>query len=257
MVKCLKLSRYWFQVSDFNSCNSSINGCKYKKAIWIKGRRMKVINLQQIQDEAKKLQVDQNITYNQGLHRLAQNNGFKSYQAVLSKVKNDYIDDEDDQIKEFKSNVFENRKHIKSNFIKIEKLFKEYEEIRIDEKYDDDESKREEILEDLEEKAAKLSNSIANMFFGDVSNKLTDNLCVEGGAYAGYNTSGYETIHNDIDANSADYWVELNVQNQSFSFAYRDFNIDKYEDFDYEGNTFVREIKEWNDWYETPDIKLP
>ena len=83
---------------------------------------MKAINLLQIQNEAKKLQNTQNITYNQSLQIVAQQNGFKSYQAILDKIKKDYVDDENEQIKEFKLNVFENRKHIKSNFTEIEKL---------------------------------------------------------------------------------------------------------------------------------------
>ena len=220
---------------------------------------MKTITLLQIQSEAKKLQNTQNITYNQSLQIIAQQNGFKSYQAILNKIKKDYIDDENEQIKEFKSNVFENRKHIKSNFIKIEKLSKKYEELQRDEKYDDDEETRAELLEELEEKAAELSNSIAKMFFGDVIFKLTDNqrLCVEGGAYAGYSSSDNQTIYNDIDANNADYWIELNIENQKFYFSYRDFNIDDYEDTDNEGNTIISRFKEWNHWYQIPDIELP
>ena len=220
---------------------------------------MKTITLSQIQNEAKILQDTQNITYNQSLQIIAQQNGFKSYQAILNKIKKDYIDDENEQIKEFKSNVFENRKHIKSNFIKIEKLSKKYEELQRDEKYDDDEETRAELLEELEEKAAELSNSIAKMFFGDVIFKLTDNqrLCVEGGAYAGYSSSDNQTIYNDIDANNADYWIELNIENQNFSFFYRDFNIDDYEDTDNEGNTIISRFKEWNHWYQIPDIELP
>ena len=220
---------------------------------------MKTITLSQIQNEAKKLQDVQNITYNQSLQIIAQQNGFKSYQAILNKIKKDYIDDENEQIKEFKSNVFENRKHIKSNFIKIEKLSKKYEELQRDEKYDDDEETRAELLEELEEKAAELSNSIAKMFFGDVIFKLTDNqkLCVEGGAYAGYSSSDNQTIYNDIDANNADYCIELNIENQKFYFSYRDFNIDDYEDTDNEGNTIISRFKEWNHWYQIPDIELP
>ena len=220
---------------------------------------MKTITLLQIKSEAKKLQNTQNITYNKSLQIIAQQNGFKSYQAILNKIKKDYIDDENEEIKEFKSNVFENRQHIKSNFIKIEKLSKKYEELQRDEKYDDDEETRAELLEELEEKAAELSNSIAKMFFGDVIFKLTDNqrLCVEGGAYAGYSSSDNQTIHNDIDANNADYCIELNIENQKFYFSYRDFNIDDYEDTDNEGNTIIKRFKEWNDWYQIPDIELP
>ena len=220
---------------------------------------MKTITLSQIQNEAKILQDTQNITYNQSLQIIAQKNGFKSYQAILNKIKKDYIDDENEEIKEFKSNVFENRQHIKSNFIKIEKLSKKYEELQRDEKYDDDEETRAELLEELEEKAAELSNSIAKMFFGDVIFKLTDNqkLCVEGGAYAGYSSSDNQTIYNDIDANNADYWIELNIENQKFYFSYRDFNIDDYEDTDNEGNTIIKRSKEWNHWYQIPDIELP
>ncbi|WWW12542.1 hypothetical protein V7P26_04005 [Arcobacter cryaerophilus gv. pseudocryaerophilus] len=220
---------------------------------------MKTITLLQIKSEAKKLQNTQNITYNKSLQIIAQQNGFKSYQAILNKIKKDYIDDENEEIKEFKSNVFENRQHIKSNFIKIEKLSKKYEELQRDEKYDDDEETRAELLEELEEKVAELSNSIAKMFFGDVIFKLTDNqkLCVEGGAYAGYSSSDNQTIYNDIDANNADYWIELNIENQNFSFFYRDFNIDDYEDTDNEGNTIIKRFKEWNDWYQIPDIELP
>ena len=48
---------------------------------------MKTITLLQIQSEAKKLQNTQNITYNQSLQIIAQQNGFKSYQAILNKIK--------------------------------------------------------------------------------------------------------------------------------------------------------------------------
>ena len=97
------------------------------------------------------------------------------------------------------------------------------------------------------------------MFFGDVIFKLTDNqrLCAEGGAYAGYSSSDNQTIHNDIDANNADYCIELNIENQKFYFSYRDFNIDDYEDTDNEGNTIIKRFKEWNHWYQIPDIELP
>lgn len=219
---------------------------------------MKTITLLQIQNEAKELQINQNITYNQALHKVAQKNGFKAYQSLLDKIKKDYIDDEDDQIKEFKSNVFDNRKHIKSNFMKIEKLSEKYEEIRFNEKYDDNEETRDELIEEIEEKAAELSNSIAKMFFGSVSYTLADNqqMYVEGCAYAGYTSSDYRTIHNDIDSNNADYFIELNIKNQNFSFFFRDFNIHKYEDIDNQGNKFIREIKEWNDLCQTPDIEL-
>ena len=115
---------------------------------------------------------------------MLQKNGFR----ILNKIKKDYIDDKDDQFKEFKSNVFENRKHIKSNFIKIKKLPKEQEEILFDEKYDNEEI-RKEMLEEIE-KAVELSSSIANMFSCDVFDKLIDNqiLCVEGAAYSRYAT---------------------------------------------------------------------
>ena len=97
------------------------------------------------------------------------------------------------------------------------------------------------------------------MFFGNILYKVTDNekYYVEGCAYAAYCTSDYKTIHNDIDANNADYCIELNIRNQNFSFFYRDFNIDEYEDTDNEGNTIIKRFKEWNDWYQIPDIKLP
>lgn len=220
---------------------------------------MKTIHLLQIQDEAKKLQNVQNITYNQALHIVAQQNGFKSYQAILDKIKKDYIDDENEQIKEFKLNIFENRKYIKSNFAKIEKLFKKYENLQFDEKYDNDEETREEMLEEIEGRAEELSNSIAKIFFGQVMYKLTDNesTSLEGSAYAGYISSNYKTMYNDIDARQADYFLELNILDQSFSFAYRDFIIDKYDDIDYQGNKIIKENKEWNDWYHMPDIKLP
>jgi hypothetical protein len=219
---------------------------------------MKAIHLLKIQNEAKKLQNTQNITYNQSLQIVAQQNGFKSYQAILDKIKKDYVHDENEQIKEFKLNVFENRKHIKSNFTKIEKLAEKHEKIRFTEEYDNDEEKREEILQEIEETASKLSNSIAKMFFGNIKYKGTDNekYFVEGCAYAGYVSSDFLTFHNDIDAHQADYFIELYILDQSFSFGYRDFNIDKDKDIDNEGNEIIKEYKEWSDWY-LVDIKLP
>ncbi len=218
---------------------------------------MKAIHLLQIQNEAKKLQNTQNITCNQSLQIVAQQNGFKSYQAILDKIKKDYVDDENEQIKEFKLNVFENRKHIKSNFTKIEKLAEKYKKIKFTEEYDNNEEKREELLQEIEETASKLSNSIAKMFFGNILTKPTgDSMSVEGCAYAGYVSSDFLTFHNDIDEHQADYFIELYILDQSFSFGYRDFNIDKYKDIDNEGNEIIKEYKEWSDWY-LVDIKLP
>ena len=215
---------------------------------------MKTITLLQIQNEAKKLQDTQNVTYNQCLQIIAQQNGYKSYQAILNQIKKDYIDDENEEIKEFKLNIFENRKHIKSNFIKIKKLAEKYKEIEVSEELDDDEEKRKELLEEIEETAAKVSNSIAKIFFKNILHKGTDNgyIFVEGCAYAGYTTSGYETMYNDIDAYQADYVLELNIEKQSFGLFYRDFRI--VDDSDDEN--FI-EYKEWNDWNETSDIELP
>lgn len=182
---------------------------------------------------------------------MLQKNGFR----ILNKIKKDYIDDKDDQFKEFKSNVFENRKHIKSNFIKIKKLSKEQEEILFDEKYDNKETRKEK-LEEIEE-VVELSSSIANMFFLMYYN-ITDNQtsCVEGAAYSGSDTSGYKIIYNDMDANNPDYFIKLNIENKSFDIAFRDFNIDKYDDVEHKGNSIIVINKKWNDQYEIPDIEI-
>ena len=222
---------------------------------------MKTITLSQIQNEAKILQDTQNITYNQSLQIIAQKNGFKSYQAILNQIKNDYIYDENEQIKEFKSNVFENRKHIKSNFIKISKLYKKFEEIKFDDKYDDDEERREEAIEEIEQEASKLSNSIAKMFFGNIKYKDSDNekYFVEGCAYAAYiEESDEKTMINDINCNKADYFIVLNIDQQSFSFGYNVFEIVEYDiGVDEEGNYIMKKGRMFMDYYELPDIELP
>ena len=78
---------------------------------------MKTITLSQIQNEAKILQDTQNITYNQSLQIIAQKNGFKSYQAILNQIKKDYIDDENEEIKEFKVRIENEYKNVNIVFI--------------------------------------------------------------------------------------------------------------------------------------------
>lgn len=222
---------------------------------------MKTITLSQIQNEAKILQDTQNASYNQSLQIIAKKNGFKSYQAILNKIKKDYINDENEQIKEFKSNVFENRKHIKSNFIKISKLYKKFEEIKLDNKYDDDEERRKEAIQKIEEEASKLSNSIAKMFFGNVKYKDSDNeqYFFEGCAYAAYiEKSDERTMINDINCDKADYFIVLNINQQSFSFGCNDFEIVEYDiGVDDEGNYIMKKDRMFVDYYELPDIELP
>ncbi len=222
---------------------------------------MKTITLSQIQNEAKILQDTQNITYNQSLQIIAQKNGFKSYQAILNQIKNDYIYDENEQIKEFKSNVFENRKHIKSNFIKISKLSKKFNEIKLDDKYNDDEEKREEALQEVEEEASKLSNSIAKMFFGNVKYKDSDNerYFVQGCAYAAYiEESDERTMINDINCEQADYFIELNIDQQYFGFVCNVFELIEYDiGMDEEGNYIMKKDRMFINNYELPNILLP
>ncbi len=78
---------------------------------------------------------------------------------------------------------------------------------------------------------------------------ITDNQtsCVEGAAYSGSDTSDYKIIYNDMDANNPDYFIKLNIENKSFDIAFRDFNIDKYDDVEHKGNSIIVINKKWND----------
>lgn len=59
--------------------------------------------------------------------------------------------------------------------------------------------------------------------------------------------SDYQIIYNDMDANNGNYFIKLNIENQSFRIAFRDFNIKKYDGVEYKGNSIIVINKEWND----------
>ena len=52
-------------------------------------------------------------------------------------------------------------------------------------------------------------------------------------------------------------WQELEFIYQNEEYGKINFNIDDYEDIDNEGNTIIKRSKEWNHWYQIPDIELP
>lgn len=105
--------------------------------------------LTKIETEAKQIKEIQKISYNQALQLTAKKEGFSSYQAFLNKIETDFCKDENEYIKDFKSNIFKNRKYIKSNFIKIKNLKIKYNEINNDDIYDNNEDEREELLENI------------------------------------------------------------------------------------------------------------
>ena len=42
-----------------------------------------------------------------------------------------------------------------------------------------------------------------------------------------------------MDANNGNYFIKLNIENQSFRIAFRDFNIKKYDGVEYKGNSII------------------
>ena len=150
--------------------------------------------------------------------------------------------DEDLYIAEMKQNIINNQDKIKLNFIKISHLQVLDDAIRNDEELDDE--KREELLEELEEQATSLSFAIASSVFEHIKYKYKDNqkTCIEGCAFAGYVSSHNLTIHNDIDAQQADFTLQLEIDTATVELGYRYFNED-------DGH------KEWLEWNGI-DIKL-
>ena len=204
-----------------------------------------VLSLSNIQNQAKALKKQNNhITYNQALQSVSSNYGFRTYQALLIAAEIEYIKDDDLHISTIKQNIFKNRKHIQSNFIKLQNLQMKDDAIRNDEELDDE--KREELFEELEEQATNLSSAIAGSVFGNsIEYKYTDNqmTCVEGCAFAAYVSANYLTIHNDIDAHNADFTLQLSIDTSTLELGYRYFiEEDGYKD--------------WYDWNGI-DIKLP
>lgn len=199
------------------------------------------ITLHNLKLQAQAIQKSENISYNQALQNLASKNGFASYQALLAKLKQDYCYDEDELMSTFKTNIFKNRQFLKSSLIKLQNLASKYNEAR-------DEG-NEELMEEHEQTADKISSKIANIVFDNIWYKFTDNQCtsLEGAAFAAYTSCSVNTFYNDIDAHEADYLLEIHLYNTSLSLGWRDYQVEYEEE---------RELKEWGDWQEI-ELKLP
>jgi len=195
-------------------------------------------NLQKIQKEAKTLSSHSDLKYSQALQILSTQNGFKTYQALMTKVKDEYIQHEDVYIQDFKKNIFDNRKHIFSNFIKLKNLSEKYEQVRDSEMSEDE---IEDELDDILNKANDISARSAKLIIGNEWHKSTDNneTSLVASAFAIYTTCDIQTFSNDIDAYRADYWLEFSVSHFTIELGFR-----------------YREGDEWLDW-DGINIELP
>ena len=225
---------------------------------------MSIIKIATIRSAAKTLQASQNMSYEQALEVVAKEHNFNTYDQLLESVKIEYIFDEDEQISEFKLNVFNNRDEIEACFIELEKLQKEYNQILVGDKYDDNEDLRNELLDKIEhESCFEISKKIAELFFCGIYCKATDNglMYVERPAFAAYATVSYQKAFNDLNGNQADYCIELNIKEHSFEFYTHSYEIINYDktSFSHDGETETVEVEDldWTDWSDGFEIVLP
>lgn len=229
-----------FYETDFlilQTLMSTSDICKIKKL----ENKMLNVTLQDLKSQAQEIQNTEGISYNQALQHLASTNGFKSYQALLAKLEQDYCYDEDDLMSTFKTNIFKNRQFLKSLFIKLQNLAVKYNGAR----YEDNE----ELMEKYEETGNDISSTIASIIFNDTWHKFTDNqyISLEGAAFAAYTSCDFNTFDNDIDAHKADYTLQINLDTFSFDMGWRDFQSEYIDG---------REFKEWGEWQEV-ELKIP
>lgn len=187
--------------------------------------------LTKLEIKAKKIKESQKISYNKALQVASKAEGFTSYQAFLNKVETTYCEDDNEYIKDFKSNLFKNRKHIKSNFIKLKNLKIKYDEITNDEQYNDNGKKeREELLENILYKADKIAKNIADLIFANQIVKFGDNqfTSLEAPSFNIYTSSNGVVALNDINGDKADFWLEIPLYSESFELGFK--NLGNYND---------------------------
>ncbi len=186
--------------------------------------------LTELEIKVKQIKEDQKISYNQALQVASKAEGYSSYQALLNKVETTYCQDDNKYIKDFKSNIFKNRKHIKSNFIKIKNLKIKYDEITNDEKYDNNEEEREEFLENILHKADKIAKNIADLIFPNQIVNFADNsfTSLEIPCFKIYASSNGVVALNDINGEKADFWLEIALYSELFELGFR--NLENYND---------------------------
>ena len=186
--------------------------------------------LTKIETEAKQIKEIQKISYNQALQLTAKKEGFSSYQAFLNKIETDFCKDENEYIKDFKSNIFKNRKYIKSNFIKIKNLKIKYNEINNDDIYDNNETEREELLENILNKADEMAKNMAHLIFPNQIINFGDNNCtsLEVPCFNIYTSSGYIQAHNDYNGEKSDFFLELLLNDESIEIGF--INLNNYKD---------------------------
>lgn len=213
---------------------------------------MNLISLNELENRAKKIKQNKNISFNQALQAASKEEGFLSFQAFLKKTETVYCKDENEYIKDFKSNIFKNRKHIKSNFNKLKNLKIVYDEIINDEKYDNDEKEREELLEKTLYKADNIAKNIADLIFPNQISNFGDNsfTSIEIPCFNIYTSSDYITAHNDYGGEKLDFSLQIILNSQSFELGFR--NLENYKDV---GFTIPKEHDPYN--FTSITIKLP
>lgn len=208
--------------------------------------------LTELEIKAKQIKEDQKISYNQALQVASKTEGYSSYQALLNKVETTYCQDANEYIKDFKSNIFKNRKHIKSNFIKIKNLKIKYDEITNDEKYDNNQEEREEFLENILHKADEIAKNIADLIFPNQIVSFADNsfTSLEVPCFKIYTSSNGVTVHNDINGDKADFWLEIPLYSESLELGYR--GLENYKEVG-----FRLPSEDEPNYFDSIDIKLP
>ena len=197
--------------------------------------------LTELELKAKQIKEKQNISYNQALQIASKQEGYSTYQAFLSKIEKVYCADENEYIKDFKSNIF-----------KIKNLKIKYDKINNDDKYDNNEDERKELLENILRKADEIAKSIADLIFPTEIVNFSDSevTSLEAPCFNIYTSSNGITVHNDINGDKADFWLEITLYSESLELGYR--GLENYKEVGFRLPT-----KDEANYFDSINIKLP
>lgn len=177
------------------------------------------MNLSAIKTQAEQLSSNSNSTYNQSLNQISEKYGYKSYQALLASIKKEFIQDTDKFLSFFKKNIFDNRKHIVSNFKKINNLYDKYENNLNNGKFDEDEEE-EEQYDEMRNNVLKIEAATIKLVVGKEWHRgITSDK--EAFTYAVYTTCETVDYVNSIDGSGSDYGIWFNLYNNTISIYSR------------------------------------
>ena len=188
------------------------------------------ITLSNFKQQAKKIQKNKNIKYNQALQLVATEYGYSTYQSFLKQVEHNFIEDTDPVMQKLKQNFWKHKEEIKALLKRLEKITKRYS----------NNSTTDEQIYDLIHSGDQVADKIAKLILNDFWYNNVDTSSENLFGYSIYTQVSYKKYMNDVDGMESDYSLAFTGDTLEFWINHRKFFTEEIEE--------DIEYFEWLDW---------